>query len=579
MVIDMASFDEESMEEKFQRMIDMQFEKQNKADTSDFQNIAMSGKVPCFYLSFDSSLFEFDNFPEEAFQTLYLSFCYAQGIEVDQSDVKAFEYLEKSASYDFDIAQNNLGYSYAYGIGTQQSKIRAFDYFKLAADKGNHTAILNISKCYALGFGTKKSIVRQISYESKVPNQDPLCKKLGHIILMLYPHLTVIEDLDNWMLTAREGNSVVQDHLIHLFSFSSEAFEKFGAVQCTKRLIDLLKEFSKLGNAEAQYLLGCYFGDRLKDLMEIREDFYRVHETTSKNMINLFRQYLPRSLEDSYYYLKLAADQGHPKAQILVGDCYNAGMGAKQSIGKSIYYYQLAADQNELLALERLTTVYEKSEFREKFKELIDHHNKKIFNSWKIEAKKGDSFAIISLGNCFERAIGTKRSFKKAFKFYKQASNLYNADGQEELGRCYENGIGVKKSEEKAIYYYKLASDQGNEHAKYCLAKILLEKSTFDCEEWAIHCLERFCLSDSFFNNWACSTLGYYFEDKQLKEKALYYFKIAADRGYNYAQYNVGCLYLENSKQADAFRYFKLAADQGDEDAKAIVEDLERPIP
>lgn len=76
----------------------MRWEKQNqeKAPPSSNQSFANEDeKSPNFYLSFNSPLFRADQFSDEALKDFFFSRCYAEGIGVDQSDIKAFKYLKK----------------------------------------------------------------------------------------------------------------------------------------------------------------------------------------------------------------------------------------------------------------------------------------------------------------------------------------------------------------------------------------------------------------------------------------------------------------------------------------------------
>jgi len=71
------------------------------------------------------------------------------------------------------------------------------------------------------------------------------------------------------------------------------------------------------GDIESQFYMGRYYGDE-----RFRDD------------------------EKSFYWLKLAADQGHQMAQSFVGYSYEVGEGVIKSIKLALTYYKMAALQN-----------------------------------------------------------------------------------------------------------------------------------------------------------------------------------------------------------------------------------------
>ncbi|GBB88070.1 hypothetical protein RclHR1_01460020 [Rhizophagus clarus] len=94
----------------------------------------------------------------------------------------------------------------------------------------------------------------------------------------------------------------------------------------------------------------------------------------------------------------------------------------------------------------------------------------------------GNASGINNLGYC---GVGIDIDELTAFTLYQQAANL---DGiyiikkaansgsiaaQHSLALMYESGDGIIKDINQAIYWYKNSSEQGNDDAKYNLAKLL----------------------------------------------------------------------------------------------------------
>ena len=68
---------------------------------------------------------------------------------------------------------------------------------------------------------------------------------------------------------------------------------------------------------------------------------------------------------------------------------------------------------------------------------------------------------MVALGECYEREIGVRRSFKVAAKLYARASELGDPTGAMKLGECYEHARGVNKNTEKAFQLYTRAQESG----------------------------------------------------------------------------------------------------------------------
>lgn len=83
--------------------------------------------------------------------------------------------------------------------------------------------------------------------------------------------------------------------------------------------INKIKAKAKTGNIESQFYLGKYYSDE-----RFRDD------------------------EEAFYWLKLAADQGHQISQMFVGYSYEIGEGVSLNIKQALKYYKMAALQNFL---------------------------------------------------------------------------------------------------------------------------------------------------------------------------------------------------------------------------------------
>ena len=88
------------------------------------------------------------------------------------------------------------------------------------------------------------------------------------------------------------------------------------------------------------------------------------------------------------------------------------------------------------------------------------------FLTLKQQADKGDLYAQLRVGLCYEHGEGIKRSYESAFHYYQLAADKGHFDAQTALAKLYEQGLGIKQSDQQAFHYYRLAADQGHPGAQ-----------------------------------------------------------------------------------------------------------------
>lgn len=79
--------------------------------------------------------------------------CHDKGYGVEENDLLARQWYEKSAAQGYAKAQYQLGRCYKKGKGTKKDKVKAFQYFSLAAKQGHAKAQFALGECYFEGKG------------------------------------------------------------------------------------------------------------------------------------------------------------------------------------------------------------------------------------------------------------------------------------------------------------------------------------------------------------------------------------------------------------------------------------------
>jgi TPR repeat protein len=70
------------------------------------------------------------------------------------------------------------------------------------------------------------------------------------------------------------------------------------------------------------------------------------------------------------------------------------------------------------------------------------------------------------LGVMYCNGEGTLKDYKEAFKWFKKAAELGDADAMGMLGLMYFRGMGTPKNPQQAKYWIKKAYDAGNKNAQ-----------------------------------------------------------------------------------------------------------------
>lgn len=275
------------------------------------------------------------------------------------------------------------------------------------------------------------------------------------------------------------------------------------------------------------------------------------------------------------YYYNIAAEFGFAKAQYKLGVCYRDGFGVNRDLAKSILWFKKAAIQGELEALYNIGFIYvdlKDPRSDEVFIEVVHEAMNKINSTdstkaymllgdclikgngiakdekkgckyLTIAAKRGDDNAQALLGYCYKKGIGVAIDKNEAFKWFEKSAKQGNAMGQAALGSCYCNSEGVPLNISLGINWLTKSAKQGVSASQFALGDYYEE----DDEELAFYWYEQSALRG---NTKAEYVMGTYHECgikvAANKDKAMVWYKKAADKGYLPAQRALKRLVVED---------------------------------
>lgn len=140
--------------------------------------------------------------------------------------------------------------------------------------------------------------------------------------------------------------------------------------------------------------------------------------------------YNEKNYVEAVKYLREAAEKGHAKAQLALGECYYLGRGVSQDYAEMVKWYRKAAEQ-------------------------------------------GNADAQCSLAICYQNGHGVSRDRAEMVKWYRKAAEQGDAMAQYKLGYFYYyGGWGVPQDYAKAVEWYRKAAAQGFELAERELKRL-----------------------------------------------------------------------------------------------------------
>ncbi len=172
-------------------------------------------------------------------------------------------------------------------------------------------------------------------------------------------------------------------------------------------------------------------------------------------------------------------------------------------------------------------------------------------------------------GDCVFHGHGMTQDYEKALEFYTQAAQQGSGRACACLARMYENGVGVERNLPEAFNWYKQGGECGDSGCLFALGKFHEKKQVPDHEpdrgiEDAVSYYER---AASENNQEALTKLGHMYEHgiyySKDPEKALEYYKKAANLGDPLAINYVGLGYYRDQKYKQAVECFKKSKEQG----------------
>ena len=191
------------------------------------------------------------------------------------------------------------------------------------------------------------------------------------------------------------------------------------------------------------------------------------------------------------------------------------------------------------------------------------------FREFKSAAELGQAEAQYRLGILYEQGLGTEQSYANAHKAFELAADQGFVPAQTSLGFLFLHGKGGERGQGKVMQWNRLAANQGSVRAQVNLGYVFLggtdtPKNFSEAVIWFRTAAEQGDADGQFNLGYAYdNSIGVEGDEKEAAKGDL----LAAQQGHGNAQAYLGNIYANGQGVAQSFiealKWYRLAAEQG----------------
>ncbi len=433
---------------------------------------------------------------------------------------KAFALMSAEAATGNGFAMHDLGRMYLSGLGCGADEAVAQEWFgkafaaftaKEKTEKKKDYFQYRIGKLYSFGYGVEQDYTKAAEwYEKAVSENNPFA---AYSLSSLY----------------RRGQGVAQD--------DEKAFS----------LYRMAAEHETKPNAYAMYELGRMYQGGIGTAPD-KEKSTEWYAAAYKGFLSIEQN----MADDKLYYR--------------IGQMNLTGTGTEKDLSKAKDYFEKAAALDNADALYGLGRLYLNKDF-------VECDTQKALDYLITAAQKGHSYAQYTLGKLFLKDEVVKQNVDYALRWLEEAVRQDNTDAQCLLGKVLLQGEVIEQDADRASALLTKANESGSSYAAYLLGKAYLDGTALpqDIPE-AIRLLTE--SADKGFTpaEYLLGKLLYKGEViPQNIGKSLFYLERAAEKEQPYAAYLAGKILLTEDAVKDvprAIRLLKIAAEHGNDFAE-----------
>jgi uncharacterized protein len=260
------------------------------------------------------------------------------------------------------------------------------------------------------------------------------------------------------------------------------------------------------------------------------------------------------------------AQQGDSKAEYILGEMFDGGLGVDQDYHAAAKWYRQSADQGYAPAMANLGDLYF-------YGDGVEQDEAEAIKWYRRGADQGEPGAEYDYGLIFhDGSAGEKQDFDSAMKWFLRAAAQGDPAAMNMVGYMHDMGEGVVEDPREAFRWYQRAADKGFEVAQYNLGVMYqngrgVTKSPASAARWYRKAADKGDADSQ-------AALGYLYEQglgvKADIAQAITWYKSAARQGSSRALNNLGVLYHDGTglpkNLTKAYALYAMAVDKAESD-------------
>lgn len=371
---------------------------------------------------------------------------------------------------------NDIGERYVMGTnGVVQDHEEAFRYFRKAAKGGSAKGHYNLACCYEHGRGTKRDRPMAGSHFRKAA-------RMGHAVAqvkMAQGHERGDTKMDQEAAYYWYCQAAAQGDSDALFKVAEALQEGKGTARDYAEAFDKFQEAASKGHVEAEFRAGLMLeqGLGVPKNSKLAVEFYK--KAGGKNCANALAHLgmcykvghvVQKDESMSAKYFLQASHLTQASGMVLYETAvrYEHGKGVSVNLSAAAKMYEDAAQKGHLKAMVRVGDIYDLGLFGQPIQPTLARRY------WSHAAENGCGEAMIKLGHLAETGKGSKKMPDKALSWYKKAISSGSAEACARAGLLFERGAFGKKSMGSAADFYEKGAKLGNAESEGLLGQCYL---------------------------------------------------------------------------------------------------------
>ncbi len=289
----------------------------------------------------------------------YVGYCFENGKGVSADEREAVEWYKKSASQGNTRAQLSLGRCYEKGKGVEVDEKEAFGWYMKAAEQGNTEAQCEVAKCYYYGKLTKQNYDEAFKWFKKIKTVEGQDVDFMLVVGDMYYYGRGVKSDYNVAAKWYGGAYERVDAEIAL-DLADRLLNAKGEKKDVEEALKWYERAAECGNFKAMVYLGELYNkgkvvkqdlEKYKTLMERADTVTITDNGNAESYISLAVFYLSGKVVDinpekALAWLNKALQFDSIEANLIMGYCYEKGLGLKKDQEKADRWYNRALTKN-----------------------------------------------------------------------------------------------------------------------------------------------------------------------------------------------------------------------------------------